>query len=266
MPTKHPVRIGTCGWSYDDWKGVFYPKGTASGDYLPFLAQHYPIVEVDSTFYHSPRPSMVQGWYDKTPDSFGFCLKVPQAITHEKLLAKCEREVEVFLAAAKLLREKLACCVLQFGYFNKKMFASPELFTERLDTFLKAWPDEFPVAVEIRNKGWVTPAYLDCLRSHKATFVLTDQAWMPTPAELMAELDVVTGLFAYMRLLGDRKAVDDLTEKVDHIVIDRSKQLADDARVIKQLSKQVPVIVAVNNHFAGYSPETIRMLTEELGT
>lgn len=68
-----------------------------------------------------------------------------------------------------------------------------------------------------------------------------------------------------MRLLGDRKAVDDLTENVDHIVIDRSKQLAEDTRVIKQLSEQVPVIVAVNNHFAGYSPETIRMLTEDLG-
>jgi hypothetical protein len=68
---------------------------------------------------------------------------------------------------------------------------------------------------------------------------------MPTPAKLMAALDVVTGPFAYIRLLSDRKSVDD--EKVDHIVIDRSKQLADDAKVIKQ----VPVIVAVNNHFAG---------------
>jgi len=260
----HPIRVGTCGWSYDDWKGVFYPKGTASGDYLPFLAQHYPIVEVDSTFYYSPRPSMVQGWYDKTPDKFSFCLKVPQAITHEKLLHRCEREVEVFLAAAKLLREKLACCVLQFGYFNKKAFASAEKFMERLDAFLAAWPAEFPVAVEIRNKTWIKPEYLDCLRGGRAAFVLTDQAWMPSPLELMERLDVLTGPFAYIRLLGDRKAVDDLTPKVDHIVIDRSKQLADDAKVIKQLSKTVPVIVAVNNHFAGYSPETIRMLTDEL--
>jgi hypothetical protein len=63
---------------------------------------------------------------------------------------------------------------------------------------------------------------------------------MPTPAQLLAELDVITGPFAFTRLLADRKAVDDLPEKVDHIVIDWSKQLADDARVIKQLSKQVP--------------------------
>lgn len=68
-----------------------------------------------------------------------------------------------------------------------------------------------------------------------------------------------------MRLLGDRKAVDDLMKNVDYIVIDRSKQLAEDTRVIKQLSEQVPVIVVVSNHFAGYLPETIRMLTEDLG-
>ena len=61
-----------------------------------------------------------------------------------------------------------------------------------------------------------------------------------------------------MIMLGDREAVDSQTKTLDHIVIDRSKQLADDAKVIKLLSKQVPVIVAVNNHFAGYSPETIR--------
>jgi uncharacterized protein YecE (DUF72 family) len=106
---------------------------------------------------------MVQGWYDKTPANFSFCLKVPQAITHEKLLHKCEQEVEGFLAAAKFLKEKLACCVLQFGYFNKKAFASAEQFMERLDPFLAAWPTEFPVAVEIRNKTWVKPQYLDCL-------------------------------------------------------------------------------------------------------
>jgi uncharacterized protein YecE (DUF72 family) len=204
----HPVHVGTCGWSYEDWKGNFYPKGTKPADFLPFLAQKFQVLEVDSTFYHSPRPSIVQGWHDKTPDGFLFSLKVPQAITHEKLLLKCEHEVDAFLGAAKLLGPKLACCVLQFGYFNKKAFTGPEAFCERLDGFLKGWPADVPVAVEIRNKTWVKPAYLDCLRAHKATFVLTDQAWMPIPLELLEQFDVVTGPFGYNRLLGDRKALD----------------------------------------------------------
>src|ERR1700729_4479123 len=115
-----PVRVGTCGWSYDDWKGVFYPKGTTPGQYLAYLAEHFPFVEVDSTFYHAPRPSMVEGWREKTPANFAFSLKVPQTITHEKLLLDCQAEVDGFLGAARLLGDKLACCLLQFGYFNRK--------------------------------------------------------------------------------------------------------------------------------------------------
>jgi len=132
------VRIGTCGWSYQDWSGVFYPKGTAPGAYLTFYAERYPIVEVDSTFYRSPSRKMVEGWRDKTPEGFGFSLKVPQVITHEKLLANCEPEIAAFLSAVRILGYKLLCCCLQFGYFNKKAFASLDAFLERLGPFLAA--------------------------------------------------------------------------------------------------------------------------------
>jgi len=64
------VRIGTCGWSYKDWSGAFYPKGTDAGAYLSYYAERYPIVEVDSTFYGTPRPRMVANWRAKTPDDF----------------------------------------------------------------------------------------------------------------------------------------------------------------------------------------------------
>jgi uncharacterized protein YecE (DUF72 family) len=50
----HPIRVGACGWSYKDWVGVFYPEGTPDGAFLSHYAEHYPIVEVDSTFYRTP--------------------------------------------------------------------------------------------------------------------------------------------------------------------------------------------------------------------
>src|SRR5262245_38448655 len=129
----HSVRIGTCGWSYQDWTGVFYPKGTAAGDYLSYYAERYPVVEVDSTFYRTPSRKLVEGWRDKTPDDFGFSLKVPQSITHEKMLDECQAEVSAFLSAARLLGDKLLCCCLRFGYFNKKAFGSLDAFLERLE-------------------------------------------------------------------------------------------------------------------------------------
>src|SRR5262245_31179350 len=185
----HPVRIGTCGWSYQDWSGVFYPKGLAAGEFLSYYAEQYPVVEVDSTFYRTPSRKMVEGWRDKTPAGFGFSLKVPQTITHEKLLHNCREEVHTFLDAARLLEDKLLCCCLQFGYFNKKAFANLDAFLERLNSFLGEWPTDVPVAVEVRNKTWMTEPLADCLRSHRAAWVLSDQAWMPSPLFIVQKLD-----------------------------------------------------------------------------
>jgi uncharacterized protein YecE (DUF72 family) len=119
-------------------------------------------------------------------------------------------EVEEFVSAARLLGDKLLCCTLQFGYFNRVRFARPEPFLQLLDSFLGAWPKDITVAVEIRNKNWLSEAYADCLRRHDAVWVLTDQAWMLPPLKVAESIDVVTGPFAYIRLLGDRETVDTL--------------------------------------------------------
>jgi hypothetical protein len=88
---------------------------------------------------------------------------------------------------------------------------------------------------------------------------------MPSLLSVVRQLDAVTGPFAYVRLLGDREAVDALTPKPDHIVIDRADQVADDAEAIKLLARRVPVVAFVNNHFAGYAPETVMQLVALLG-
>ena len=260
----HPVRIGTCGWSYKDWSGVFYPEELAAGEFLSYYARQYAVVEVDSTFYRTPSIKTVEGWRECTPDSFGFTLKVPQVITHEKVLLDCRAEVRAFLTAARVLEHKLLCCVLQFGYFNRKVFAGLDAFLERLQPFLEAWPEDVPLAVEVRNKTWMTARLADCLRARRVAWVLVDQAWMPSPLNVVRKEDAVTGPFAYVRLLGVRAAVDALTPTLDQVVIDRSAQLPEDAEAIRLLSERVPVLVFVNNHYAGYAPGTIRQLQQAL--
>src|SRR5438477_12142997 len=74
----YPVRVGTCGWSYKGWEGVFYPDGLPAAGYVSAYAERFPVVEVDSTFYRSPSRKTVEGWDAKTPAHFGFTLKVPQ--------------------------------------------------------------------------------------------------------------------------------------------------------------------------------------------
>jgi uncharacterized protein YecE (DUF72 family) len=258
----YPVGIGTYGWSYKEWSGVFYPEELAAGDFLTHYATHYPVVEVDSTFYRTPSIKTVEAWSDRTPDSFGFSLKVPQVITHEKVLLDCRAEVRAFLTAARVLEHKLLCCVLQFGYFNRKVLAGLDDFLERLQPFLEAWPEDVPLAVEVRNKTWMNARLGNCLRARRVACVLVDQAWMPSPLSMVRREDAVTGPFAYVRLLGDRAVVDALTPTLDHIVIDRTAQLREDAEAIRLLGERVPVLVFVNNHYAGYAPGTIRQLQD----
>jgi uncharacterized protein YecE (DUF72 family) len=260
----HPVRIGTCGWSYKEWVGVFYPEGLPPGEFLASYAERFPVVEVDSTFYRTPSRKMVQGWRDKTPESFGFSLKVPQVITHEKVLLDCRKELSEFLTAARVLEGKLLGCLLQFGYFNRSAFASLDAFLERLGPFLAEWPRDVPVAVEVRNKTWIAPKLLDCLRTHGAALALIDQVWMPSPLTLVKKFDVVTGPFGYVRLLGDRAEVDRLTQTLDHTVLDRTPQIQADAEAIRAIGERVPVLAFANNHFAGYAPDTIRQLLDVL--
>jgi uncharacterized protein YecE (DUF72 family) len=135
-------------------------------------------------------------------------------------------------------------------------------FLDRLEPFLAEWPADVPLAIEVCNKVWMTAALAGCLRRHGAIWVLPDQVWMPSPLSLVLrpDLDVVTGPFAYVRLLGDREAVDALTKTLDHVVIDRGPEVEMDARAISTLRQWVPVVAFVNNHYAGYAPETARQL------
>jgi uncharacterized protein YecE (DUF72 family) len=259
--SSHPILIGCSGWSYPEWEGAFYPSGTDPSDYLPWYADHFPIVEVDSTFYRVPTRSMVHGWRKRTPDAFRFALKVPQIITHRKQLEDCGKDVEEFVAAIEPLGEKLCCALLQMGYFNRAQFPSLEAFLEVLDPFLAEWPHAaVPLALETRNPRWVVPALIDVLRRHNTALTLTLQKWMPRPAEIAGRLDAVTGPLSYFRLLGNREAIEKLTTTFDRIVVDKSEELAECALVIEEIARRAPVVAFANNHYAGFGPETARQL------
>ena len=259
-PTN-PILIGCSGWSYADWEGSFYPDGMESRDYLGWYADRFPIVEVDSTFYKVPTKGTVDGWRRKTPAAFKFALKVPQAITHQKQLKGCEADVDAFVEAIVPLGDKLDSALLQLGYFNRGAFASLDDFLGVLDPFLAHWPhDKVPLAVEVRNPRWVGPQLAEVLRDHGAALTLTEQSWMPSPAKVAAMLDPVTAPFGFVRLLGDREAIEKVTTRWDRVVVDRSAELAETAGVIRSIAGRVPVSVFVNNHYAGHSPATAKDL------
>jgi uncharacterized protein YecE (DUF72 family) len=101
------IYLGTSSFTAAGWSGSFYPKGLKPAEYLPFYSAHFDSVEIDSSFYACPSPSTVKGWAQKTPDDFIFSVKVPQSVTHEKVLVDCDGEFEQFVQTMNILGEKL---------------------------------------------------------------------------------------------------------------------------------------------------------------
>lgn len=259
------IRIGTSGWSYDDWVGPFYPPGTAAAGYLGHYAGHFDVVEVDSTFYRPPTAAMVQNWADRTPAGFAFALKTPRAITHEKILCDCAGDMDALLAALAPLGPKLATLLLQFGYFNRAAFSGPRPFFERLRAFFAQYAGRVPLACEIRNRQWLTADYFALLREYGVAAALVEHAWLPPMERLIEQHDVVTGRHVYVRLIGDREGIEKTTTTWDRCVIDRTADLQRVAAALRRIAARAEVLVFINNHYAGHGPESCRQLRAAVG-
>jgi uncharacterized protein YecE (DUF72 family) len=206
---------------------------------------------------------MVEGWYHKTPAGFRFAAKIPQVITHEKILRDCQAELRRFTEVMGFLGDKLGPLLFQFPYFSKREFPTPEAFLDRLAPVLDRLPEGYRFAVEVRNRWWITPRLLDLLRAHRVAFALTDHPWMPPIPELIRQHDVVTADFSYIRWLGDRQAMETITQKWDRLVVDRQQDTLIWAAVVRQLlARHLTVYGFYNNHYAGHSPSSVALFYE----
>jgi uncharacterized protein YecE (DUF72 family) len=270
------ILYGTSSWSEKSWVGPFYPPGTRPADYLAYYATQFATVEADNTYYRVPSRDLVRGWARKTPPGFVLSAKFPRSIVHcgegekpdpARVLVReaVGADVDHFLDAMDELGEKCGPLVLQLPYFNRTAFASLAAFLERLEPFLETLPDRFRYGVEVRNKGWLAPELVAALRRKNVALVLVDIAYMPHPAEVARELDVVTADFTYARLIGDRKAIEKETTTFDKIVVDQSARLERWAKLLDEIVPQVhDTFVYTNNHYAGHGPETIRELARRV--
>lgn len=254
------IRLGTSAFTAAGWEGSFYPAGMKPAEFLTYYATKFDTVEVDSTFYRTPSAAVVNGWARKTPDNFIFALKVPQLFTHEKVLIDCDKEFSEFVSTAELLGNKLGPMLFQFGYFNRSVFTAGAQFLARLKPFLKKLPKGHQFALEIRNKNWLTVEFFDLLREHKVAYALTDQSWMPRPAELFAKFDPITADFTYIRWLGDRKGIEKLTKTWDKTIVDRKGDLQEWVEVCHTIRHRgVTIFAYANNHYAGHGPATVEL-------
>ena len=261
------IFLGTSSFTAAGWEGSFYPIGMRSKDFLRHYASQFQTVEIDSTFYGTPAASTVTNWNEKTPGDFIFAAKVPQVITHEKVLVDCEPEFDEFIERMHLLGDKLGPMLLQFPKFDKWVLKGPDEFRARLQSFFRRATDlnAGRFAVEIRNKTWLDAKFVGVLREHNVALALTDTSFMPRPWEMKGTLDLVTADFTYVRWLGNRKSIEEQTTTWDKTVIDRQADLRSWVVVLRRLveDKRIRKIFAfANNHYAGHAPTTVKLFMD----
>lgn len=257
--------LGTSSWSCKDWVGLLYPEGTRPRDFITAYAAHFPCVEVDSTFYRIPARSTVLGWAERTPEGFRFAAKVPRDVTHDAGLVDCADTFAAFLDVMGELGPKLGPLLLQFPYYAKATRPPLDDFLGRLDAFLAAAPVEVRLAVEIRNKTWLTPEFFTTLRRHGAAYALVAHPWMPSPRQLTRMDGLATADFAYVRWLGDRHGIERETTSWNRTIVDRTGDLDAWVPLVEALvnAKTVGEVWGFfNNHYAGYAPDSIRLFVD----
>jgi uncharacterized protein YecE (DUF72 family) len=269
------LRIGTSSWSSADWVGPFYPEGAAPASFLAHYAGEFDTVECDATFYRTPSAKTVDGWRDRTPPGFLFAAKLPQEITHERGLVDCAAPVGEFVEVMERLGDKLGPILAQFAYVAKGKdpdeYATGASFRSRLAAFLDLWPAHRPLAVEVRNAGWIAPPLLDLLRERGVTLALTAYFTMPQPEKLFAGPDPLTTDLTYVRFIGDHKKMDALVAGLKKegrragdwsaLAVDRTAETKRWAAAIRARAKGT-VLAYFNNHYAGFAPDSARQFRD----
>jgi uncharacterized protein YecE (DUF72 family) len=255
------ILLGTSAFTAHGWEGSFYPPGMKSRDFLSYYATQFATVEVDSTFYGCPSANTVNNWSARTPEDFIFSVKVPQVITHEKVLVDCDSEFEEFVKTMDILGPKLGPIVFQFPKFDRWKFPKQDSFLAVLAPFLRKLPGDYQFVIEIRNRTWLDARFADVLREYNVALALTDTSFMPRPWEMKEKFDMVTADFAYVRWLGDRKGIEKQTTTWDKTVIDRQADLRSWVVVLRRLveDKRIRKFFAfANNHYGGHASATVK--------
>ena len=265
LTAQQKIRIGSCAWSFEDWRGVFYPPDLPEGRWLEFYSNYFPAVEVDSTFHAVPPENSVLRWVQMTPADFRFTCKLPRQITHTSRLHNCKDELNAFLRAIEALGPKLDVILIQLP----PSFA-PKDGRLALRNFLAQLPRDFRFAIEFRHVGWHRPQFIRLLEKHRICWVWADTT--PLNERNLAPFEFLprTSDILYVRLLGDYTTKYDVdgghVHRYKKLLWKREAALESwSLKIERHLSEVRNVWAFVSNHFEGFAPETCQRLAQRLG-
>ena len=200
-PRTSTIRVGTSGFSYVEWRGIFYPEDLPQKKYLSYYAGHFDTTEINNTFYRLPTQKLTEAWRAEVPDSFVFTLKLSQKITHVKRLRNVDEEMALFFRAADELKQKLGPILVQLPPNFKKN-------TEVLAEFLMSYASGRMLAFEFRHDSWFDVEIYDLLKKHAAALGVVE----PEEGKPLKIVREITAPFVYMRLRKGDYSQDEIAE------------------------------------------------------
>lgn len=247
------VLIGTSGWHYSDWEGLFYPPEVKGYDELTFHARYFNTVENNSSFYRIASAPTYATWNQKTPEGYVFSIKLNKLITHTYKLEVTEEvreKVAYILDSTQVLEGKVGAILIQLPasfHFNIEALKS---FLHFFTHEVRQRPYVFDIAVEFRNKYWFVNEVYGLLEKYNIALVAGQSSRWPGVRQVTAD-------FAYIRMHGPEKLFASSYSK---------GQLQELATYIETISpKMKRIYVYFNNDFHGYALENALALQKMVG-
>jgi uncharacterized protein YecE (DUF72 family) len=188
------IRVGVGGWTYEPWRGAFYPRGLVQKNELRYAAEHLTSIEINGTFYGTQKPESFIKWREETPDDFVFSIKAPRYVVQRRELAQTGESIARFMASGLAeLGPKLGPILWQFAPTKK-------FDVKDFDAFLRLLPRELngaPLrhALEVRHDSFRAKEFLDMARAHQCAVVIAGDSKFPVIAD-------PTAPFVYLRVMG----------------------------------------------------------------
>lgn len=191
------IRIGVGGWTFEPWRGPFYPQKHPQKRELEYASRLLTSIEINGTYYGSQKPESFAKWHDETPEDFVFSLKAPRFATNRRVLAEAGQSIERFFKSGVLeLKDKL-------GPINWQFATTKKLDLEDFERFLKLLPSSVEGrmmlhAVEVRHDSFRDPAFVALAKSHAVAIVMAGDSDYPQIADQTAP-------FVYARIMGTKE-------------------------------------------------------------
>ena len=194
------IRIGIGGWTFESWRGVFYPHGLAQKRELEFASRRLTSIEINGTYYSTFKPASWAKWRDETPDGFVFSIKASRYCTNRRQLA------DAVEAIARFVGQGMSELGDRLGPINWQFMGTKKFDSEDFEGFLKLLPrevDGLPLrhALEVRSHSFQDERFFDLARRHNVAIVVADDDDFPA-------IDQATSDFAYARLMRTKEDVE----------------------------------------------------------